>query len=218
MFDHRVHHRPPTHPELACHGCDRAGLLADLTARFGTGTAGQHRGSVQLVDVLGPRLGRTQRLAAAPPAAEHLQPHGPTEARQITHRTRRAVLRLGTHTASRAPPDRLDRFDLDDQLVVTLEHLEHVHARQAQQHLHHRDTVRHARGSFRLQSSRNRNPDRTPGTERGPPHPHRYARSPIKGSWSAAQARRSELPIEWWTDFDPIPDRVVIRPISVLIR
>ena len=28
-----------------------------------------------------------------------------------------------------------------------------------------------------MQSSRNRNPDRTPGTKRGSPHPHRYARS-----------------------------------------
>ena len=195
MFDHRVHHRPPTHPELACHRCHRAGLLTDLTARLGTGTAGQHRGRVQLVDIFGPRLHLAQHLTATPPAAEHLQPHGPTEARQITHRTRRAVLRLGTHTASRAPPDRHCRLDLDDQFVVTLEHLEHVHARQAQQHLHHRDTVRHARGSFRLQSSRNRNPDRTPGTKRGSPHPHRYARSPKStGPW-ATQAARNLLRI-----------------------
>ncbi len=177
VLDHRVHDRPPTHPKLAGHRGDRPGLLTDLPARLGARPAGQHRCRVELVDVFGPRPLRAQRFAAPPPAAPHIEAHGTPETRQVTHRTRRAVLSLSTHPTRRAPPHRRRRLNPHDELAVALGHVEHPHAGQAQQHLHHRDTVVHARGSFQLQSSRNRNTDRTPGPKRGSPCPHAHPRS-----------------------------------------
>ena len=60
----------------------------------------------------------------------------------------------------------------------------HTHPRQAEQHFHHCDTVHHVRGSFQLQSSKNRNCDRTPDIKRGSSTPHRHARSLTRPSSS----------------------------------
>ena len=146
VFDHRVHHCRPTHPELAGETSYRSGVLTDLAARLRTGAARQHHLRVDMIGVLGPRLRVTRVFAAPPPALVPHQPCRPPETREIPDRDRHPIVRLGAHPAARAALDRRGRLDRDHELVGVLGHPKHAEPVQSQQCFRQADTVTHVRG------------------------------------------------------------------------
>ena len=78
-----VHDRPPAHPELPGDDGDGQGELAHLAGRLGTGAQGQHRPRRHVLGSLGPGLGRTVWIGAAPATLEPDQSGWATEAGQV---------------------------------------------------------------------------------------------------------------------------------------
>ena len=95
MFDHRVHHRRPTHPKLGSDTQHRPGQLTDLAACLRARPAGQHNLAVDVIGALRPGLRVAQHLAAPPPPLVPHQPGRPSETRKIPDRNRDPVLNLG---------------------------------------------------------------------------------------------------------------------------
>ena len=147
VLDHRVHHRPPAHPELGRHRRHRSGVGTHLAARLGPRPPCQHGLGVDVVGVLGPRLGLAVGLGAAPPALDPHQPCRSPEAGQIPDVDRHPVLGLGPHATAPAAHPLEHRLDGDDQLGWAFGDRQHPESVQSQKRLRQADTVVRHQGS-----------------------------------------------------------------------
>src|SRR5664280_2976485 len=82
-----VHHGPPTHPELVGHDGHGQGELAELAGGLGTGAHREERPGRDVRRALGPALGLTVEIGAAPAPLEPDQPGRTPEAGQVPHAT-----------------------------------------------------------------------------------------------------------------------------------
>src|SRR5207245_10784981 len=97
VLDHRVHHRPPTHPELTGDTSDRSGVLTDLAARLNPCTTRQHGLNVDLFGAFRPSLRVTPRLDTTPPSLDPHQPRRATETRKVADLDTHPIVGLGAH-------------------------------------------------------------------------------------------------------------------------
>ena len=120
--DHGVHHRPPAHPELLGHDGDGQGELADLAGGLGTGAHREERPGGDVWRTLGPALGLTVEIGAAPAPLEPDQPGRTPEAGQVPDVDALALLGQGPHATARTADHISRRLDRDADLIGRLTH------------------------------------------------------------------------------------------------
>jgi hypothetical protein len=196
VLDNSVHHRLPTHPELAGDLRHRASEFADTTARLGTGPTRQHDLSVQELERLGPRPRSTQRLAAPPPALPDSQARRPAEALQISDVDPHPILAFGPAPAPLAPRPRLGCLNLDRHLTIGLAHARHAHTIESEHGLSQPTTVSHRRDLLAVEVLEQLQRWRDPCTHRGTLTPSSLPTSTRRAS---NHLRREVELVEWAT-------------------
>ncbi len=172
VFDHCVHDRPPTHPELTSDTRDRSGVLTDLAACLAARPAREHHLRVHITGVFGPGLRVARRLDATPPALDPHQPRRTAEARKVTDRDRHPILRLGAHAAPRATDEFGIGFDRDHHLIgVSVTSRTRNPSSPSSASARPIPSVTSGVSSS-SQPSNSRNDGGTPGPRGGPPLPH----------------------------------------------